>query len=163
MRIPSFRDHKESRNDQTMTPMIDIVFLLLIFFVCASVGQVQESILSTELAAGSIESPKAPQPVQPLGEVWLNVRRTIDGETSVEVNQQEYTDFDRLRTMLQELAEIAPEIPVILEIDPDVVLGDMIHVFDTCRAAGFESISFAADSESLRGHAGSIPKNSRNK
>ena len=158
MRIPSYRDHKESRSDQSMTPMIDVVFLLLIFFMCASVGQVQESILPTELAAGTIESPKASQSVLPLGKVWLNVRRTIDGETLVEVNRQEYTDFDLLRTMLQELAELAPEIPVILEIDPDVVLGDMIHVYDTCRAAGFESISFAADSESLKGHAGSIPK-----
>ena len=39
-----------------MTPLIDVVFLLLIFFVCASTGQIRESLLPTELSGGSIES-----------------------------------------------------------------------------------------------------------
>ena len=30
-----------------MTPLIDVVFLLLIFFVCASTGQIRESLLPT--------------------------------------------------------------------------------------------------------------------
>ena len=34
-----------------MTPMIDVVFQLLIFFVVASTGQVAEALLPTELAA----------------------------------------------------------------------------------------------------------------
>ena len=155
MRIPSYRNHTYSRSDQTMTPMIDVVFLLLIFFVCASVGQVRESVLPTELAAGSIESLQTPQPPPPLGEVWLNVLRTSDGKTVVELNQREYTDFSQLQETLMNLAELAPEIPVILDIEPDVVLEEMIHVYDTCRAAGFESISFAADAEKLKTSPGS--------
>ena len=39
-----------------MTPMIDVVFLLLIFFVCASIGQIPESLLPTPLNSGSIDS-----------------------------------------------------------------------------------------------------------
>jgi biopolymer transport protein ExbD len=133
-----------------MTPMIDVVFLLLIFFVCASVGQVRESVLPTELAAGSIESLQAGQPPPLLGEVWLKVLPGSDGNTIVEVNQREYTDFSQLKDTLMNLAELAPEIPVILDIEPDVVLEEMIRVYDTCRVAGFESISFAADAEKLK-------------
>ena len=150
MRIPSNRNHTDSRSDQTMTSMIDIVFLLLIFFVCASVGQVRESVLATELAGGSIESLQASQPPPPLGEIWLNVLRTSDGKSVVEMNEQRYTDFSQLKGKLMDLAELAPEIPVILDIEPDVKLGEMIRVYDTCRAAGFESISFAVDAEKLK-------------
>ena len=53
------------------------------------------------------------------------------------------------------LAELAPEIPVILDFEPDVQLEEMIHVYDTCLAAGFESISFAADAEKLKTPPGS--------
>ena len=133
-----------------MTPMIDVVFLLLIFFVCASVGQVRESVLPTELVAGSIESLQAPQPPPPLGEVWLKVLHTSDGQSVVEMNERRYTDFSQLKETLMNLAELAPEIPVILDIEPDVVLEEMILVYDTCRAAGFELISFAVDAEKLK-------------
>jgi biopolymer transport protein ExbD len=34
---------------------------------------------------------------------------------------------------------------VILDIDDEVPVGDMIHVYDLCRAAGYQSISFAAE------------------
>jgi biopolymer transport protein ExbD len=157
MRIPSYRNHTDSRSDQTMTPMIDVVFLLLIFFVCASVGQVRESVLPTELAGGSIESLQVlqPPPPHPLGKVWLNVLHTSEGKSVVEMNKQKYTDFSQLKGKLMDLAELAPEIPVILDIEPDVVLEEMIHVFDICRAAGFESISFAADAEKLKTPPGS--------
>ena len=42
------------------------------------------------------------------------------------------------------------EIPVILDIEPKVPLGDMIHVYDIARAAGFESINFAIDRPEIK-------------
>ena len=62
MRIPS-RQREGDTDNTAMTPMIDVIFQLLIFFICASAGQVQEAHLPTELAPGSIEA------VQPLGQV----------------------------------------------------------------------------------------------
>ena len=53
MRIPTRRHEVENNS---MTPMIDVIFQLLIFFVCASAGQTLESHLPTELAAGTTES-----------------------------------------------------------------------------------------------------------
>ena len=144
MRAPSSRDHNDRRDDQAMTPMIDVVFLLLIFFVCASAGQVHESLLPTKLAAGDIASPAATPPERPLGEVWLHLKQ--DGSrTRIELNDRLYDDFDAVGTTLKALAAAAPEIPVILDIDGEVPLGEMIHAYDICRTAGFETVSFAAE------------------
>jgi biopolymer transport protein ExbD len=131
-----------------MTPMIDVVFLLLIFFVCASVGQIRESTLPTPLAAGSIEAADPIEAPKPLGEVWIRLARRGAGEgavTTAEVNNQQYEDWDRLRGTLRELASVAPEIPVILDIGQSVPVGDFVDIFDTCRSAGFDDIQFATE------------------
>lgn len=130
-----------------MTPMIDVVFLLLIFLLCAANDQIQESLLPTDLAAGAIESTTVETPPKPLGEVWLYLRTDADNTTAIQVNEggRIYRDFAELERQLNQLAAAAPEIPVILDIQPTVPLGDMIHVYDTARAAGFNSINFAID------------------
>ncbi|HCK54980.1 MAG TPA: hypothetical protein DIC23_17315, partial [Planctomycetaceae bacterium] len=56
MRVPSTHFHRQRDDSQAMTPLIDVVFLLLIFFVCASTDQVRESLLPTELSGGAIEA-----------------------------------------------------------------------------------------------------------
>ena len=149
MRIPSYLQHRESNNDQAMTPMIDVVFLLLIFFVCASIGQIREAILPTEIAAGSLQSEKVIERENPLGEVWLKLRHE-DGRTIAEVNGRDYADFAALEETLTSLAELAPEIPIILDVGQQVPLGELIRTYDTCRAARFESINCARDAATLR-------------
>jgi biopolymer transport protein ExbD len=146
MRIPNHHD-AERHNDAAMTPMIDVVFLLLIFLLCASTGQIQESLLPTDLAAGAIESDPIEAPPKPFGEVWLYLRTGPGGRSEVQVNQggEIYSDFDQLERQLKLLAAATTEIPVILDIEPKVPLGDMIRVYDASRAAGFESINFAID------------------
>lgn len=146
MRIPVSHQHSREADDSFMTPMIDVVFLLLIFFVCASIGQIRESTLPTPLAAGSIEAADSIEAPKPLGEVWVRLVRRGAGEgavTTAEVNSQVYEDWNRLRGTLRELASIAPEIPVILDIGQSVPVGDFVDIYDTCRSAGFDNIQFA--------------------
>ena len=146
MRIPVSHQHSREADDSFMTPMIDVVFLLLIFFVCASIGQIRESTLPTPLAAGSIEAADSIEAPKPLGEVWVRLVRRGAGEgavTTAEVNSQFYEDWNRLRGTLRELASIAPEIPVILDIGQSVPVGDFVDIYDTCRSAGFDNIQFA--------------------
>jgi biopolymer transport protein ExbD len=149
MKIPSHHHDRSDIQDQaTMTPMIDVVFLLLIFFISASANQIREFLLPTELATGSIESTESEPQEKPLGEVWLKLKR-LDDQTIVELNDREYAQFDQLRQTLTELAALAPEIPVILDINEDVPLGEMIRTYDTCLAAGFQSINFATDASKV--------------
>ncbi len=129
-----------------MTPMIDVVFLLLIFFVCAASGQTIEDLLPTEMPpAGSIEAPvPPPEDYVPKDKMWIYLTRADDGRTLIELNEREYDSFDRLNEVLTGIAELAADSPVILDIAGDVPVGDMIRVYDICHAAKFQSISFAA-------------------
>jgi biopolymer transport protein ExbD len=155
MRIPSYLHRDDARQDQTMTPLIDIVFLLLIFFVCASIGQIRDALLPTELAGGGIAAADAPEPERPFGEVWLFLTRSAAGRSIVQVNAggQQFdvntAEYQRFRNVITLLSEQAADIPVILDIEPEVPLGDMIRVYDACYAADFRSVNFAIDPEQL--------------
>ena len=154
MRVPSSHHSRETQFDQAMTPMIDVVFLLLIFFVCASVGQMVESKMTVDLSSGGVESEmKAPTPQKPwVTEVWLKLKRDeINQKTTVEMNGREFVEFEPLEADLRALAELSPDSPIILDIAGEVPAGDVIHVDDACRAAGFQSISYAAEPEKLKG------------
>ena len=53
--VPTQHRRDGDLNGGAMTPMIDVVFLLLVFFVCASIGQAPEVLLPAELSVGSTE------------------------------------------------------------------------------------------------------------
>jgi len=146
MHIPVSHQQSREHDDSFMTPMIDVVFLLLIFFVCASTGQIRESSLPTPLAAGSVEAVDPIESPALMDDVWVRLNRSGEGEDAVtmaEVNNQLYNDWEHLRGVLHELAIIAPEVPVILDIEHGVPVGDFVDIYDTCRSAGFENIQFA--------------------
>jgi len=143
MRVPASQTRGDI-SENMMTSMIDVVFLLLIFFVCAAAGQMSEALLPTDLAAGSTESAVAMEKPVPVDEVWIYLSRGVDRQLVMKLNGTDYASFEALRTTLRGLAAIAAESPVILDIAPDVPAGEMIRVYDTCRAAGFESINFSA-------------------
>lgn len=162
MRLPSYRDRQRERESASMTPMIDVVFLLLIFFVCASIGQIREAILPTDISAGVSESQDILDEEEPRDEYWLVLRRVDDEEndgqrTVFEINNARFDDFETLRTLLTKLAAAARDDPIILDIEPEVPTGDMIRVWDTCRVAGFQTINFATDSAEPRRAAGVSP------
>ena len=145
MRIPAQR--RSSLDNESMTPMIDVVFLLLVFFVCASVGQKPDSLLPAELAAGHSDveveiPPDVPQEFPPQ-EVRLRLSRTTTGQLSIELNERPIAEPQELRNRLQQLAEFDPRSRIILDISDDVSVQQFIAVYDRCQALAFESISFA--------------------
>jgi len=144
MRIPSSRHANTMGGDQAMTPMIDVVFLLLVFFVCAAASQIHEQLLPAELAAGTIDSVQAEPKPRPFGEIWLFLRME-QGRVRVQLNQggTHFRDLKLLAQQLQFLAAETTDVPIILDIDPDVPLGDMITVYDACYGQDFRSIHFA--------------------
>lgn len=133
-----------------MTPMIDIVFLLLVFFVISAAGQVPEALLPTELPAmGAVASDAPPPESPPLTiDVWLKLEfdQTLN-RTVVDMNGTKYDDFETLKGQLISLAELAAENPIVLDIGPEVPMGDVVEIYDTCQAAGFLSIDFAIDAQ----------------
>jgi biopolymer transport protein ExbD len=156
MRIPNSQKTRQVGIDQAMTPMIDCVFLLLIFFVCASVGRIAESLMSVDLSSGGVAATtETPPPVEKkptwVTDVWLKLKWDDDSKrTVVEMNGREFREFAPLKADLQTLAELSPDSPIILDIEARVPAGDLIRVDDTCRAAGFRSINYATDPNKLK-------------
>ena len=143
MRIPTSRQRATQVDMQTaMTPLIDVVFQLLIFFICASTGHMKELLLPTDFRAGAVAAAAAPEIEKPLGDVSIRLSRS-DDKTVAFLQGREFDDLEKLGVTLRALANASTEIPVTLDIGGDVLLGDVIYVYDICRAARFQSVNFA--------------------
>lgn len=149
MRAPRRPDDDKRNYDVNMTPMIDVVFLLLIFFVVTAAGQIREWVIPTELpTSGAVETnlePIIPEESWSV-EVWLTLTRDTERKrTLIEMNDTLFDDPAQLIGRLEQLAAIGPESPVILDIAADVPLEDWLTIYDACQSAGFRSVNLAVD------------------
>jgi biopolymer transport protein ExbD len=141
--------------DRTVTPMVDVVFQLLVFFVLASGGKIAERTLSTALASGSVAS-VVPQPAvasERTTEIWLHLRRdSADRVTTVRVNNAESGELSRLPDALRGAKgadSSGSSSSIILDVPGNIPWGDVIRAYDACRSAKFRAINFAADPAEL--------------
>ncbi|MDB5388603.1 MAG: Biopolymer transport protein ExbD/TolR [Planctomycetaceae bacterium] len=125
--------------------MIDVVFLLLIFFICASARQLREALLPATLPAGALETAQATTiPVQ-VDEAYIKLKQTAAEKTVAEINGTEYASLDLLEGQVRALADIDSEVPVILDVAGAVPFGEVIRVYDLCQRVKFKTIKFAID------------------
>ena len=143
MRVPHVQ-HDRRQLDIAMTPMIDVVFLLLIFFICTASFQISEQLLPSNLALTSGSTRPTTDEFEPELERILVLATSAAGQTSWIVNERPCDSLNEVETVLRAVAEIDRSLPVILDVQDEVPLGDMIDVYDLCRLAGFVRIQFAA-------------------
>jgi biopolymer transport protein ExbD len=146
VRWPSpFRDRRASVELQ-LTPMIDCVFLLMVYFLWSSSFAIVELSLPSELSAqqsgSGPASPDVPPPEADFDRIVVRVFATESGP-AWQVNDSPVTSFAELRTTLAAIARIKRDAPVVLEPDSAVPLGDVIDVFDLSRLVGLEKIQLA--------------------
>jgi len=135
----SGRDRRRAKTPAfALTSMLDVIFLLLCFFVTASVFSQWESEISISLPSASSSETPSRLP----GEVILNVAR--DG--SVTVNARKLTLND-LGERLRKVADFYPGQPVVVRADRDTSYDSLVKVIDTCRVAGVWNFSLATVEE----------------
>lgn len=117
-----------------LAPMIDIVFLLLIFFIVTW----QFSRSETELNVAVPTAEEGSELNRPKGEIIINV--LPDGTIRVEGAT---VDLSRLRDKLSEIAKQFENQPVRIRGDGKVEYQRIVEVIDTCQKAGIWNISFA--------------------
>ncbi len=150
MRVPTARNGPVCDFDRTVTPMVDVVFQLLVFFVLASGGRVAEQSLSTVLSAGNVSAAETAASSKRAVDHWIHLSRdAAKRQTLIALGGRKYDDFKALPEALKELATASGESRVILDVGGDVPLGDVIFAYDACRAARFHSINFAASTEEV--------------
>jgi len=124
---------EDSGDAINLTPLIDMVFILLIFFL-----------VTTSFIREAAVSIKRPQAATAVNESNAGLIVTIDAEQQVWLNNA-ITDVRLLRARLQEMGLSDPSRSVIILADTQASTGLLVKVMDQIRLAGFVNISVAAN------------------
>jgi biopolymer transport protein ExbD len=117
-----------------LAPMIDIVFLLLIFFIVT--WQFTRS--ETELSVSVPTAQEGADPERQQGEIVINI--LADGTIRIE---SVTVDLPQLLEKLSSIAAQYENQPVRIRGDGGVNYQRVVEVIDTCTKAGIWNISFA--------------------
>ena len=120
---------RESGPSVEMTPIIDMVFLLLIFFLVATTYQQSEREIQIALPEAESGGPITAV----LRESVINVG--ADGSLIVGGAAM---SLEQLRAVIAEAVEVNPEQKVSVRGDRDVAYGDIARVLDVCKASGID-------------------------
>jgi biopolymer transport protein ExbD len=133
--------------ETNMTPMIDVIFNLLIFFVCTVSFQPPELLLPSNVSISGSGATPVPQPeeIRELEDVVIKVQATADGQVNWQINDRPYASLAEVRGVLQAIVELQANLPVIIDAQAEVPLGSVIDLYDLCRLTGFEKVQFAAN------------------
>ena len=132
------RNNRSKAAGLSLTSMLDVIFLLLCFFVTVSVFSQWENEISIKLpsAATSDEPDRLP------GEIIVNL--TKDGQVSV---NGKLLTLGELKAKLTRVARFFPGQPVIIRADKEVRYETLVGVIDTCRSADIWNFSLATSGE----------------
>lgn len=118
-----------------LVPLIDVLLILLIFFIVTFSMAQRENDLNISVPAADSGAPKDRQ----VGELVVNIAK--DG--TIRLNSQTLTPeqlFQRFQTTFEQNSKQA----IILRADEESVYKNMFRVLDLCYKAGLYHVSFAA-------------------
>jgi biopolymer transport protein ExbD len=118
-----------------MGPLIDMVFLLLIFFVVTT-SFVKEAGIDVQ------RSSAATAEVKSQGNIMVGV--TAEGDVYMEGKR---IDVRSVRALIERALAEDPESGVVVVADKHSETGDIVQVMDQCRLAGAKNVSLAAKRE----------------
>jgi len=141
-----------------MTPMIDVVFQLLIFFLVGAKFRVPEGELAAYLPpeGPAVEKPKPPPP--DADEIRVTLRVTQESASNPKVapkvtfervmtGEQTSETMESLTAKLKALgqdARMRDKVPVVIEAEPAVAYQWVVKALDISREAKFAKVNFAA-------------------
>lgn len=125
----------DDRVDINMGPLIDMVFLLLIFFVVTT-SFVKEAGIDVQ------KSTAATAEVKERGNVMIGL--TAEGDVYMEGKK---VDVRAVRPLVERAMAEDPDAAVVIIADKDSNTGDVVKLMDQCRLAGARDVSLAARRE----------------
>jgi biopolymer transport protein ExbD len=115
-----------------ITPLTDIFLVLLIIFMVTSVAMVQ--------SGANINLPQVEETKSEPRQIVI----TVTPQKEIFVNNTPTTLAD-MESLLRPLIEAQKDIPVILEGDKDVLLGETVKILSVAQRAGATQIAIAAN------------------
>jgi len=124
---------KKDESEINITPLLDIVFIMLIFFIVTT-SFVKEISLDVNRPT------KSPVKEQKRSEV-ISVRISAEGQIFV---QERLVDIAAVRANIESNLAIKPSASVVVVSDRDAAAGFLVRVIDQSRLAGAINVSLAA-------------------
>ena len=122
-RVVGNKPREESEID--LTPMLDVVFIMLIFFIVTATFVKEIGI--------DINSPDKNQNIKDADRKSIVVR--ITNRDRILIRGRDI-DFRAVRANIERLHAETPEAPVVVQPHPDSTTEVMVHVMDAAREAG---------------------------
>ena len=126
---------KSEESEVDLTPMLDIVFILLIFFIVTATFIKENAIDLTPPPPVPPDTPVDPQPT-------ILIRITED--SLVTVNNR-FTDVGSVRASIERQIAESPESAVLVQAHPRAKNRLVIMIVDQARSAGVPSVGFTID------------------
>lgn len=117
-----------------MAPMIDIIFIMLIHFMVATIFAQWENKLGIQVPSADSGLRIERQP----GEVIIN----IDPDGEIYINSKQISE-QRLESLLAQIAETFKSQPVVIRADQNTRHKDVIKVLDICRKVDIWNVAFS--------------------
>jgi len=127
------RKHREAEQaDVNLTPLLDLVFIMLIFFIVTASFVREEGI--ELLRPEPSQQPPSDQDVQ-------NVVLDISAEGQITLNGQRTIDLRSIQPNVERLKAENPDAAVIVRPANDTPTGRLVSVVDMVRQAGVQDVS----------------------
>ncbi|MFO7723914.1 MAG: biopolymer transporter ExbD [Oceanipulchritudo sp.] len=124
----------EERTDINISPMIDMVFILLIFFIVTTVF-VEEEGLSVDKPTPQPPDEQQDEPDEP-----IMLRVTVNNQVLYDGNS---ISLGRVETVVKNVLS-QTDVPVIMQVERGALAGIMVQVMDRAKLGGAEKISVTA-------------------
>lgn len=155
MRSVYFARDSKTSVDSVMTPMIDVVFLLLIFFLSTASFQRLEKNLSSSVASapekkqqGASADSEPPKGLSDLSDIIVAIRSSKADRSSLGIayqfNGEPMADLPSLRVRLENVLRIRADVPIIVDPESNVPAGEAIRVYDLAKSLGSTAVYFVA-------------------
>jgi biopolymer transport protein ExbD len=130
-----------------MTPMIDVIFLLLVFFLATSSFQIVEQLMPggiSELKASAGAGATPPDEISndTLEQVVVKLVAGSEG-TIARFNGVDLGAFDELRERFGAIGRVRAGAPIIIDPMPSIQAADVIRAYDWARQAGLTRVYLA--------------------
>ena len=133
MRRTALLAAEDEENEINLTPMLDVVFIMLIFFIVTASFIKEAGIQVTRpeaLTADKQEDAAILIAISPNDEIWID-RRQVEPRA--------------IRPNLERLHAENPQGSVVIQADKDSKNGLLVEVMDAARLAGIKNVSLAAE------------------
>ncbi len=127
------RAREDDESEVNLTPMLDVVFIMLIFFIVTASFVKESGIDVNRPDAQTAEQKKKASiliAISEDGEIWIKKRRV---------------DIRQVRPNVEKMLAENPLGTVVIQADEESKNGLFVQVMDAARAAGAHSIAIAAE------------------